>query len=200
MTEFKNKTLHGKYAAALESPEVDRCLSTRYLVEGYLRTETESFIAAIQDQVIATNNYRRYILKQNIPDDRCRMCTATAESIQHLSSGCTYLAPRDYLDRHNKVAGIIHQELCNTYGLIDTKTQYYKYVPEVIMENDDVKIYWDTDIITDRMVRHNRLGIVVLKKKDKAMYIVDITIPLDENIRNSRTEKIAKYQDLANEM
>ena len=198
--EWASKTLHGRFAADLNSEEVDKKLSTKYLVDGKLQAETEGFIGAIQDQVVPTKNHRKYIHKENIPSDRCRLCSTTAESIQHLSAGCTYLAPKDYVDRHNKVAEIVHQAICKTNKLLQNITPYYKYSPCPVLESDEIKVYWDTPIITDREVRHNRPDILVIHKEGKWAQIIDITIPLDNNIKTARNGKLLKYQDLAHEI
>lgn len=198
--EWKGKVLHGRYPANLYGPETDIQLSMRYLTDGILRPETEGFIISIQDQQVPTRNFVKFILKEDIPDDRCRMCGVAPETVQHISSACTVLAPRQYLDRHNRVAGILHQDICRREELLTKEEPFYKYLPDRILENDEVRVYWDTDIITDKAVIHNRPDILVLYKKKKKAFIVDVTIPLDENIRNSRAEKIAKYQELADEI
>jgi len=40
-------------------------------------------------------------------DSKCRMC-CKAEHIKHIVLGCKTLAPSEYTNRHNKVAGYIH--------------------------------------------------------------------------------------------
>ena len=60
---WKSKELHGRYAATLNGQDVDKELSTLYHTRGVLMMETEGFLLAIQDQVIFTKNYRRYILR-----------------------------------------------------------------------------------------------------------------------------------------
>lgn len=198
--EWKAKALHGRYPSNLYGPDVDRKLSLSFLKNGELRAETEGFMIAIQDQQIATRNFRKIIMKEDLPNDLCRLCHAFPETIQHICSACTYLAPRHYLDRHNRVAGILHQEICKKESLLEELVPYYKYLPQTIVENDNLKVYWDTDIITDRNVGHNRPDIVVFYKRIKQAYLIDITIPLDENLRNSRNEKILKYQALSQEI
>jgi len=198
--EWKSKPLHGRYPTNLYGPETDSQLSVRYLRDGALRAETEGFMTAIQDQEVPTRNFLKYIAKQTVPDDRCRLCQAATETIQHISSACTYLAPRQYLERHNKVAGILHQEICKKENLLNEIKPYYCYLPEAVRENETVKIYWDTDIITDRMVEHNRPDILILNKQKKEAHIIDISIPLDENIRRARVEKLTKYTKLGQEI
>ncbi|KAL3268548.1 hypothetical protein HHI36_007656 [Cryptolaemus montrouzieri] len=45
---WKQKELHGRFAAALYNKTVDTQLSTAYLKQGQLMVETEGFIRAIQ--------------------------------------------------------------------------------------------------------------------------------------------------------
>ncbi|XP_030764043.1 uncharacterized protein LOC115888439 [Sitophilus oryzae] len=195
--EWKAKPLDGRYAANLRGGEVDKKLSTSYLSDGQLMFETEGFI---NGQVIPTRNRRKFILKEDLPSDKCRLCQTTTESIQRLTAGCTYLAPRDYLNRHNQVAGVIHQELCVQTGLLTAKVPYYKYQPQTVLENESWKILWDLAITTDRTVSYNRPDILVFDKKQRKAQVIDIQIPADENVGKSRMEKVLKYQELADEI
>ena len=198
--KWKEKELHGRYAAVLNSDVVDKQLSTMYLVKGQLLMETEGFVGAIQDQVMATRNYRKYILKQNLAHDRCRLCNNASETIQHLSSGCSYLAPRDHKNRHDDAAKILHQAICHKFGLVQDTVPYYKYSPKDVLENEEAKIYWDMAVITDREISHNRPDILIFTKKENTARIIDITIPADHNILEARNQKISKYLDLAHEI
>lgn len=198
--EWEEKILHGRFASALQSEYVDSKASITYLMKGKLDLETEGAISAIQDQVAPTRNRTKYILKQDIPSDKCRVCDEKTETIQHIVAGCSFIAPREYLNRHNDVAKIIHQALGIKAKLIKETTPYYKYQPCAILENEDVKIYWDTMIITDRAVSHNKPDIIILHKKERSACIIDVAIPVDDNIRKSVTEKITKYQDLKYEI
>uniref|UniRef100_A0A8D8Y6P4 Reverse transcriptase n=1 Tax=Cacopsylla melanoneura TaxID=428564 RepID=A0A8D8Y6P4_9HEMI len=137
----------------------------------------------------------KFIMKQSI-NDLCRLCSKTTESIQHLSSGCSYLAPREYTTRHNLVCGIIHQAIYNSLFSKPSSVPYYQYKPQKIIENDKAKIYWDVSVISDTNIPHNRPDIVVFRKKEKTALIIDVTVPLDDNIQTGYVEKIAKYQVL----
>jgi len=41
-------------------------------------------------------------------ESKCRMCCKAEEHIKHGVAACTTLAPSEYTNRHNKVAGYIH--------------------------------------------------------------------------------------------
>jgi hypothetical protein len=53
----------------------------------------EGFLTAIQDQVILTRNYKKYILKQPNIDELCRRCGKESEAIQHITAACEQLTP-----------------------------------------------------------------------------------------------------------
>ena len=89
--------LHGRHPHDLGQDDVDSKASNYWLTHGDLFPETEGFVIAIQDQVIATKNYHKHIIKDpNVTDDRCRMCGGMSETIQHVTSGCRVLARTDY--------------------------------------------------------------------------------------------------------
>ncbi|XP_030767020.1 uncharacterized protein LOC115890810 [Sitophilus oryzae] len=196
LKELKGKALHGKYFTELDADCVDKSKSVKYLTEIPLTGEIEGFICAIEDQVIATRSHRKFVLKENITD-RCRMCNQFSESIQHISSGCPTLAPTSYTERHNNIAKIIHLELSLILGLQSVQTKYFNYTPEPVMENSSHKLYWDTLILTDKTVLHNKPDILWINKYKKECFIIDIAVPLDQNLQKTATEKIQKYQDLA---
>uniref|UniRef100_H3BFH8 Reverse transcriptase n=1 Tax=Latimeria chalumnae TaxID=7897 RepID=H3BFH8_LATCH len=140
---------------------------------------------AIQDQIVATNNYRKYIPKENISDKYC-FCGTITESIQHIVDSCPVLSYSEYLHRHNNVAKIIHQQLAKDNG---EETPHFNYQPARILE--------DEPIVTDHTVTRNRPNILVLDRKNKWADIIDIAVPNDENVSKTWAEKIRKYQDFA---
>ena len=69
---WAQKALHGRHKADLSQPFVDDDKSNAWLRKGELFPETEVFMLAIQDQVIATRNYRKFIIKE-LQSDTCRI-------------------------------------------------------------------------------------------------------------------------------
>jgi hypothetical protein len=100
------------------------------------------------------------------------------------------------------VARIIHQQLALKYKLVDSVSEvpYYKYVPDPVLENDHVTMYWDLPIITDRTIFANKPDIVVIDRSARRAVIIDITIPHDENLVKTDKDKQIKYLDLAREV
>jgi hypothetical protein len=106
----------------------------------------------------------------------------------------------DYLERHNSVAKVVHQALAKRYGLTETELPYYKCKPEQVLSNDKAKLLWNTPIITDWSVEANRPDLVLFDKKAETAIIVDIAIPLDDNLDTTIAEKKRKYLPLAVEL
>ncbi|CAH2075369.1 unnamed protein product, partial [Iphiclides podalirius] len=92
------------------------------------------------------------------------------------------------------------KELALKYGLVDRKLPYYKYSPGAVLENDRARLYWDRPTITDRTIVANKPDIVVMDRAQSRVFLVDITIPYDENLVKAETDKKTKYLDLAHEV
>ena len=72
------------------------------------------------------------------------------ETVSHIISSCEKLTQKYYKQwGHDKVAQILHWNLCKKYEL-RAATKFYDHVPEKVSENDLVKILWDFNIKTDK--------------------------------------------------
>ena len=72
------------------------------LSKGDLKAETESEIAAAQDQALQTKYYVTKILNIET-DSKCRICQQFDETIDHIISACPILAKEQYIKRHDTV-------------------------------------------------------------------------------------------------
>jgi hypothetical protein len=162
--------------------------------------KTEGFLTAIQDQVILTRNYKKYILKQPNIDQLCRRCGKESETIQHITAACEQLAPTEYLKKHDGLAKIIHQKLAEAAELTEEKSPYYKYTPANILENDNFKLYWNCSILTDKTIPFNQPDITFMNKKTKNTSLINIAVPNTHTLAKTITDKQNKYQELANEI
>ncbi|KAL1446381.1 hypothetical protein WDU94_013936 [Cyamophila willieti] len=198
VAEWRGKELHGRFPSELDKTHKEE--SVYYLKAGNLYPETEGFITAIQDQVITTKNYRKYILKERLENDRCRLCGSSSETIQHLTSGCQTLAGTDYMHRHNLSCKIIYQYLARRDRHNIDNTPYYQHNPAPVIENSKSKIYWDRTVHSETYLSHNRPDITYLDKEAKCAYLIDVAHPADHNLNDKEKEKIAKYLPLAAEM
>ncbi|XP_060524507.1 uncharacterized protein LOC132700928 [Cylas formicarius] len=104
-----------------------------------------------------------------------------------------------FLPKNNAVSNQLKTEsFCTTRAPKQTFVEQQSFehrLNEMTVPHQQTLMY--RGIITDRQVRHNRPDIVVLDKKKKEGFLIEVSIPLDENVAKVRTDKITKYQDLA---
>lgn len=202
LSEWSGKSLHGRHPHDLSQPNVDKLASHEWLRRGELFPETEGFIIAIQDQVIETKNYQKHIMKlPGSQNDKCRKCNSAPETIQHITGACKSIVQTEYKHRHDQVANIIHQQLAIKYSLLPQPAiPYYKYVPEVVLESNTHKLYFDRAILTDRTTHFNRPDITIIHKQQKTAQIIDIAIRNTHNLQSTISEKLSKYTDLKDEV
>lgn len=201
LTNWKSKELHGRYINSVERREINTLASFGWLTNGNIFAETEGFLTAIQDQVIPTKSYLKYIVKdENITDTRCRLCNEANETIEHIIGSCKKMAPKEYTNRHNNVAKIIHNLLALKYNLATEDVPYYKYQPPSVMESSTITLYWDRELQTDHPITNNRPDIFIFERDKEAITLVDVAIPTPNNIIRKHTEKIEKYLPLADEL
>lgn len=198
--QWSQKKLHGKHQNIMNNEEISKPDSYHWLHAGQLFPETEGFLLAIQDQVIATRNYQKYILKNVEINDKCRKCHQQSETIDHIVGGCKILVGTEYTERHNTVAKIIHQALALKCHLLSAQTPYYNYKPDNVLENEQFKLYYDLTLHTDKTILHNRPDITFQDKGKRTTYLIDISVPIDTNIVKKYNEKIEKYTPLAIEI
>ena len=100
----------------------------------------------------------------------CRLCGEREETLAHIVSECKTLAQKQYKHwRHDKVAQVIHWDLCKRHNLGHTE-KWYEHQPQPVTENENIKILWDMKIQTDKKLDHNKLDIVTIDKEKKDMH------------------------------
>ena len=197
MMLWKQKSLHGQFPVAVEHLTSVEC-AYKWLRQSYLKLETEALITAAQDQALRTNAYNTNVLHCS-DDPLCRLCHSFDETVYHILSSCPLLAPTGYLQRHNSVAALIHKQICEFYDIY-TCEKPWLYNPQPVVSSNHVKILWDVDIRTDRIISAHRPDIVVHDSLERSAILIDVAIPADVNIVDKEREKILKYVDLRLEL
>ena len=75
-----------------------------------MKRETESLIVAAQNQSIRTNLVKAKIDKSQ-EDSLCRVCRKVNKSIDHIVSGYSKLAQKQYKRRHDNLGKIVQWKL-----------------------------------------------------------------------------------------
>ena len=127
------------------------------------------------------------------------MCRKVDESIDHIVSGCSKLAQKEYKRRHDNLGKIVHWKLARKYNFEDGD-KWYEHEPESALENEDYKILWDFGIQTDHVIEARRLDLVVIDKKERSCKRIDFAVPGDSRIEEKEKDKTEKYQELGREL
>ena len=145
--------------------------------------------AAFTPGIRGTRNYKRYIFKLPNADELCRRCGKEPQTIQHITAACKQLAHTECAKRHDGVANVIHQKLAEAAELIVDKSPYCRYTPANVLENDNLKLYWNSSIITGKTIPTDRTDITVMNKKTKTTYLTDRAVQNTHNIAKKITAK-----------
>ena len=167
-------------------------------MNGDLKRETESLIVAAQNQSIRTNLVKAKIDRSQ-EESVCRLCKKAEESIDHIVSGCSKLAQKEYKRRHDNFGKIVHWKLAKKCGFV-VSDKWFEHEAESVLENEDYKILWDFSIQTDHVIEARRPDVVLVDKKERTCKVIDFAVPGDSRIEDKEREKIEKYQDLAREL
>jgi hypothetical protein len=194
--EWKNKALHGQYTKIADRTDAKK--TYKWIRNGYMKKETEGLLMAAQDQALPTRWKKVHIEKQG-GTAMCRMCNEREETVFHILSECPKMAQTEYRKRHDKVAQLIHWNLCKRYQL-EHRRNWYEHQAESVTENEKAKILWDCAIQTDHIIQARRPDIVVQEKEINHTWIIDIAVPGDARVTEKEREKVERYQDLAREI
>ena len=114
-------------------------------------------------------------------------------------SECPKIAQSDYKRRHDKVAAAVHWSVCKKYNLPHTQ-KWYDHRAEPVVENEHVKLLWDFNIQTDKVIEARRPDLLLVNKQTMECHIIDVAIPGDARVPRKEEEKIEKYRELAFEL
>ena len=134
-----------------------------WLRKGNFKRETESLLMAAQNSAIRTYHIKARIDKTQ-QNSKCRLCGDRNETINHIISECSKLAPKEYKTRHDRVGKVIHWEICKKFKF-DNTNKWYMHNPAPVLENDTHKLLWDFDIHTDHLISTRRPDIIIINKK-----------------------------------
>ena len=149
-----------------------------------MKREREILIEAAQNQSIRTNLVKAKINKSQ-GDPLCRVCRKLDESIDHIVSGYSKLAQKEYKRRHDNLGKTVHCKLARKSNF-EAGDKWYEHEPESILENKDHKILWDFSIQTDHVIEARRQDLVVVDKKERKCKIIGFAVPGNSKIEERR--------------
>ena len=146
--KWEGKQLYGRFKRLINN--ISRDKTWTWLRKGNFKGETESLLIAAQNNAVRTNHIKTRIDKTQ-QNSKCRLCGDRDETINHIISECSKLAPNEYKTRHDRVGKVIHWEMCKKFKL-DHTNKCYMHNPAPVLENDTHKVLSDFDIYTDPLI------------------------------------------------
>ena len=113
------KPLHGAWHKGVLEV-ADTALTYQWLNKSNIRANTEALIMAAQKQALNTRAVPHEIY-HTVQDSKCKLSKQHAETVAHITSGCSKLAGTEYTERHNNVASIVYRVICAEYDLEHSK-------------------------------------------------------------------------------
>ena len=129
----------------------------------------------------------------------CRLCKAKEETISHIVLGCTMLAGTKYTNRHDRIDTYLHWCILKELGH-ETCDDWYRHVPTPSVDCGDITVMWDFTLITDKRIPANRPDITIHDRKNRTAILIDVSVPVENNIVKKTAEKHVKYRDLEIEL
>ena len=144
--------MHSQYPTRVNKPDVDQENTHQWLSwSSVLKSETEGFIVAAQDQSLATKSYHN-----DGTDHKCRMCREFEETIDNILTGCLVLAKSDtFKDMTGQQLGYIYIWKILQHYHFPTADNWYDHKPETVMETEGATILWDMPVSTDKQIHAN---------------------------------------------
>ncbi|TBU13199.1 reverse transcriptase [Hamiltosporidium tvaerminnensis] len=153
---------------------------------------------ARKNELVSVSDSSRWLKKGNIrpcneagADGVCQHCGKSGKTVDHLATRCEKMLGHDYTRRHNEVVRCLHLLLLNRYKFKSSKR---------IRSHSYADIREDSRIITDVKIRNNRPDIFILDKKKNKITLIEVGITSQDSLQIVETEKLRKYDLLANEL
>ena len=127
------------------------------------------------------------------------MTDAACETIFYILGACDTLAKQEYFTRNNNICQYVHFKILQHYKL-DTGDNWFKHRPAEVAIAKNVEIIYDQVISTTRPVGANWPDMILKDVAKRKAFIVDISCPVDTNIKKKEMEKISKYGGLRMEL
>ena len=171
----------------------DEELTNSWLNVHNIPGHVEGYIFAVQEQEINTRALQKSREQKDNPqfNSKCRYCHQAKEDIFHLLASCDHLSLSLYLPvRHDEVGKVLFNELVKEE---DETTPYIVPKTGVAWNTNSLEIWWDTQVTTQPKTTHNKPDLIVWRKKKKECVVIDICVPLDQNVKANEKVKEDRY-------
>ena len=177
--KLEEKQLYGRFKWQISNFSSEKTWT--WLKKEHLNRETESLLIAAQNNAIRTNHIKVRIEKTQ-QSSRCRLCSNSDETVNHIISECSKLAQKKYKTRHEWVGKVIHWKLCKKLKF-DHTNKWYMRNPESVLVNETHKLLWDFELQTVHLNSARRPELVIIIKEKRTCRNVNFAVPADHRIK-----------------
>lgn len=186
-----------------------------WMKTGCLSLSQEAIIVAAQDGTVRTRAYKDRLRKRPGAAAReqpsnpllfCELCHGHPESLAHILAGCPVhrvdpewksrrkeaRLPKNgmYMVRHDAVALELYRRIARHNGL---KANTGAPVEDLHMDMGGFSIHWNKRWDAEG-VKHTRPDIVTVNHSKRRIKVIEVSIPLDNNIHEMRKQKKLRYE------
>ena len=154
---------------------------------------------AMQEQEINTRNLMKKREEKENPNfnNSCQYCSQAREDIFHLLASCGHLSASLYLPvRHDEVGRVLYNAIIRK----EHPTHEHVLPSNEIWKSETTELWWDVEVKTTPKVKHNKPDMIYWNKNALKCFIIDICIPLDQNIKSNEKTKLDRYMPLSVEL
>ena len=151
-------------------------------------------------ELLPTQVYHRKKTRTGPDQIMCRLCGKAAETVVHISAGCSALVQSKYLQRHNAVLKIIFFEILHSADLVYSVPPWCspsEPKPKPVYQNDQAQAFWNVPVYADHVtVRANRVDARIVDSTAKSVTLLEINCSWLNNKETKSCEKTEKYAPL----
>eukprot|EP00794_Sanderia_malayensis_P011635 gene11635-biopygen9304 len=171
---LSSHTVNARYYHLLQDELIDKALAHAWLVDGFLRPQTEGFIAAIQDGKLLIKANSTKATGTCTP--RCRLCGQAPETISHIISSCTRHHHSAYKLRHDQALKPVLNGLLETM-VMDKQICGERSDPKPEYESGRGRMLWEVMVQPDH--RAHRPDMMVYDTEQRIITVVELTESTD---------------------
>ena len=149
-------------------------------------------------QIIPTLSFKKFRGDENIQSNVCRLCKNGMENVKHLLSNCEKFLATNYKRRHDGAIKLVLFKFLRKNNFICLCPPWYSNIQiKPRYEDENITILWDipeysgfNDQDENHILRPD--GKIILKK-EKQIFILEMSVPWIDNRATKFEEKEAKY-------
>ena len=107
--KWREKRMYGQFVREIKE-DINQSKSWHWVKNSDLKSSTTAMIFSAQEKAFRTK-YTKFQIDKTSESPLYRLCNIKGESISHIISECSKFAQKQYKERHDSVAQIIHWEL-----------------------------------------------------------------------------------------